>query len=175
MNLEPSNRLSKLHGRVLAQVDQLLELARDESALALEAPKVSRWNIGQQVEHLLNADTTILDRWDLVERGEAPSSQGGLRWPGMVCLGLGWIPRGKGKAPEPTRPVDVSSTELIDGLLSLRRRISQIGRDLAIHETASWRSRHPYFGALSPAQWLRFMDVHHRHHLAIVRDIRKAS
>jgi hypothetical protein len=31
--------------------------------------------------------------------------------------------------------------------------------------------RHPYFGGLTPAEWLRFIPVHHHHHLKIVRDI----
>ena len=49
-------------------------------------------------------------------------------------------------------------------------------RDLCgVLEEAGWRCKHPYFGALDIAEWMRFMDVHHRHHLKIIRDIRKAA
>ena len=41
-------------------------------------------------------------------------------------------------------------------------------------EAGGGRSRHPLFGGLGGRQWLRFVTVHHHHHLKIVRDIRRA-
>ena len=32
---------------------------------------------------------------------------------------------------------------------------------------------HPALGSFTPAQWLRFIDIHTHHHFKIIRDIKK--
>lgn len=175
MNLKPSPRLRRLHGRLIAQLDELITLTGNPELLGRRVENVSVWSVGQHLEHLLHSDTVILDRWQQIEQGRAPSSTGSPHFLGRLSLWIGWIPRGKGKAIPVVSPKDISHQELARGLTALRARIDLLGGDLAVHATASWRARHPVFGALSPTQWLRFIEVHHRHHLAIVADILQAA
>ena len=90
-------------------------------------------------------------------------------------LKTGFIPRGFGKAPGAVQPAGRDAADIAAGLQRLGQRFAELREQLPRLEEAGWRCRHPYFGALDIAEWMRFMDTHHRHHLKIVRDIRKAA
>ena len=94
---------------------------------------------------------------------------------GRVVLKTGFIPRGRGKAPRATRPAERDAEDIEAGMRRLAGRLDELLEQLPLLEEAGWRTLHPYFGALDISEWMRFMDVHHRHHLKIVRDIRKAA
>lgn len=176
MNLTPSPRLRRLHTRLLGQIDELVALTGDPAVLERRAESVSGWSVGEHIEHLLRVDTTILDRWDQIEQGRAPSASGGPKLRGLIVLWLGRIPRGKAKAAPMFTPEGIiAPDELSRALKGLRGRIDLIGADLAVHATASWRADHPILGPFSPTQWLRFIEIHHRHHLAILADILQVS
>jgi len=53
--------------RVLGQLDAFSEIAADPKLLTLEREKISRWNVGQHLRHLLLAAEGILD---LLEEAE---------------------------------------------------------------------------------------------------------
>lgn len=175
MNLKASKRIQRTLRRILDQLDRLLALAADEKQLKLSVPAVSAWSVGNHVEHLVLADFAVLDQWDRVEHGQQPSVRGGPTLVGRLCLLFGYIPRGKAQAMERIRPQDADPDDLVASLTGLRARLADFENDLAMHEMASWRAPHPVFGPLGPTQWLRFLDVHHRHHLRIVDDIQNAA
>ncbi len=157
------------------QIDGLVELAGDHSLHELEAPRVSQWTVGRQLEHLLLSDRTILDRFDrMIDGSEGPAS-GGPTPMARLLLALGYIPRGIGKAPSAVVPAGRDAADIEAGLQRLRQRFAQFSEHLPLLEEAGWRCRHHVFGALDVGEWMRFMDTHHRHHLKIVRDIRRAA
>lgn len=170
-----SSRLESSYRTVCSQVDQIAELAADHELQALAAPKVSAWSVGRQLEHLLLSDQTILDRFERLIDGREGPAPGGITAGGRLCLLLGWIPRGAGKAPEMVIPAGREPSDVQAGLERLRRRLDELGEQLPLLEQSGWRCRHPVFGALDVGEWMRFMDTHHRHHLKIVRDIRRAA
>jgi DinB superfamily len=138
------------------------------------APAVSGWSVGQQVAHLAKADLRILgDIMVTLDGGEAgrPTHRR-MTLTGRVLVGLGWLPRGIAKAPESARPEAGIRPETVRTMLceveALLAR-AEGERDKLLESRV--RIRHPYFGGLTPAQWLRFIPVHHHHHLKIVRDI----
>ncbi|HEV7844378.1 MAG TPA: hypothetical protein VGO69_11825, partial [Pyrinomonadaceae bacterium] len=57
----------------------------------------------------------------------------------------------------------------------LKRRVEQIKWRLEQIKAGPGKSMHPRMKYLTSSQWLFFADVHHRHHLAIMRDILKAA
>ena len=61
-----------------------------------------------------------------------------------------------------------------DGFPEIERGVRELAPRLGELEASGGRARHPRFGELGGHQWLRFMAVHHHHHLKIVRDIRRA-
>ena len=171
----PSDSLARGHALVAAQIDHLIELAGDHRLHDLEAVAVSAWTVGKQLEHLLLSDRSILDMFDKLTDGRQVPASGGPKLLGRVVLATGFIPRGAGKAPGATTPAGRDAADLEAGLRRLAERFDELLEQLPLLEETGWRCRHPYFGALDVSEWMRFMDVHHRHHLKIVRDIRKAA
>lgn len=172
---EPSPQLSARHAIVREQVDGLVELAADRGLHDVEAAKVSKWTVGKQLEHLLLSDETILERFERLTDGRDAPAPGGATLVGRVLLATGFIPRGAGKAPRGVVPAGRDAADIEAGLRRLAGRLDELTEQLPLLEQAGWRCKHPYFGALDIGEWMRFMDVHHRHHLKIVRDIRKAA
>ena len=170
-----SPQLLELHRLVAEQVDGLIELAGQRELHDVEAPRVSKWTVGKQLEHLMLSDKTILDRFDRLTDGREGPAPGGPTLLGRIVLKTGFIVRGVGKAPRATQPAERHREDIQGGLDRLASRLAELVEQLPLLEESGWRTRHPYFGALDIGQWMRFMDVHHRHHLKIVRDIRKAA
>jgi hypothetical protein len=170
-----SPQLTASHALVGEQIDGLIELAADRDLHGVEAAKVSKWTAGKQIEHLLLSDETILDSFDRLIDGRDGPAPGGPTLVGRVILRTGFIPRGAGKAPSAVQPAGRDEADIEAALRRLAERFAGLAEQLPLLEESGWRCRHPYFGALDIGQWMRFMDVHHRHHLKIVRDIRKAA
>ncbi|MCB1008563.1 MAG: DinB family protein [Acidobacteria bacterium] len=153
-----------------AQIDEIGALL-DDCPLDLRAPRVSGWSVGEQVDHMTQVLASGLG---LLETPGEPRPNG-INLSGRILLALRWIPRGVGKSPKGVLPRGASPEDLRERLADLRRRLDAISA--APDRLADPRPTipHPYFGALNPAQGLRFLAIHTRHHLKIVRDIRKAS
>ena len=169
----PSAKIRRFHGRVLAQLDGLLALARDPAELARHAPEVSAWSVARQLEHLLLSDRTILDGLEKIERGEIAARGGGETLLGRAILLFGKIPRGKGKAPERVQPSGLDGEAIAAALETVKSRFESL--DLARLDASAGTFAHPFFGHLTAGRWLRFVDVHHRHHGRIIDDIRRAG
>ena len=170
-----SPKLIAGHRLASEQIDGLIELAADHELHDVEAAKVSKWTIGKQLEHLMLSDRTVLDRFDRLSDGRDTPAPGGKTLLGRALLMAGFIPRGFGKSPGAVKPSGRDAADIEAGLRRLGERMAELSEQLPLLEEAGWRCRHPYFGALDIGEWMRFMDVHHRHHLKIVRDIRKAA
>lgn len=167
--------LRALHGRVLAQVDELLAVAEDPGDFPGAETAVSGWTPLLHAEHMAKADAASLHQLEAaLERSRDGEAGPPGRLSGRALLALGWIPRGLGKAPESARPANAERQQVAADLRAVRARIEAL-RD-RLDEVAAGRGRatHPIFGGLAPAQWLRFLWVHHHHHLKIVHDVRKA-
>ncbi|MDX1632619.1 MAG: DinB family protein [Thermoanaerobaculia bacterium] len=137
---------------------------------------VSGWSVGQQLQHLVRADASVAE--GLLQLLENPSAGDpfGPTLLGRLILWLGFIPRGKGRAPRSTRAEESPAADEVrkelEDVRSLfhecRRRSDEL---LALERTLA----HPVFGGLTIPQWFRFVEVHHEHHLKIVREIRSGS
>lgn len=158
--------------RDVVRIAQQFELMRDFCAAAdRHSSRISGWSVGQHVDHLIKADQSIFVRFPAPEE-EAPPQVTPL---GRFVLWTGWIPRGKGKAPSATQPEAPERDALIEGIDGIERLFEQaIELPEALADPAPI-AKHPYFGGLNRAQWLRFVQVHHHHHAKIVRDILRAS
>ena len=170
-----SSKLIAGHRKVGEQIDGLIELAAVHELHDVQAAKISQWTIGKQLEHLLLSDQTVLDRFERLIDGRHSPAPGGKTMVGRALLWTGFIPRGFGKSPRAVQPSGRDAVDIEAGLQRLGERMGELTEQLPLLEEAGWRCRHPYFGALDIGEWMRFMDVHHRHHLKIVGDIRKAA
>ncbi len=167
--------LDELYRQVLAQVDGLVRLAAEHDLHGVAAPRVSKWTVGMQLEHLLLSDETLLDRFDRLVDGREGPAPGGPTLLGRTLLAIGFFPRGFGKAPQGVVPAGRDPSDIEAGLQRVRQRFDELAEHLPLLEEAGWRCRHPILGAFDVGQWMRFLVIHHHHHLKIIADIRKAA
>jgi len=155
-----------------AQLARVAGLLREEpDATALRSESVSRWSIGEQLDHALQAVEVGLAR--LAEPGEP--IRRGISLVGRILLRVGRLPRGVGKSPKAILPRPSNRADLATTLDEVRARLRSLAAQAEV-----WRSKrpvvlHPYFGGLTPRQTVRMLAVHTDHHLRIVHDIRRAA
>lgn len=161
--------------QLAGQLDEITRMVRFEPALlALRADRVSRWSIGQQIDHILK----VLEAGQrfLGSAGErGPVLPRGMNLTGRLLLSLGWIPRGVGKSPKGVVPADETPGDLAERAARMRKAYCDTPLAEAVLADPTPVFPHPYFGGLTALQGLRFLAIHTHHHLKIVADIRRAS
>jgi hypothetical protein len=169
--------------RTLRSQRQLLALLRHWDELLADAPtanrrsdRLSRWSVAQHVQHLLAADALVLPRLTAALGQPAPGPASRLSLVGRLVLWSGYIPRGRGRAPEPTRPSDQPEPAALRTQLAAEvAAVEGLGEHHGRLPGLATGIDHPYFGRLDGAQWMRFLEVHHRHHAKIVTAILAAT
>ena len=163
--------IKKLTARLIGELD-LLRGYLDSAEII--APSVSKWSIGEQIEHLLFVDARTCERI----ANPSPSNQIEIRRATLLSrlpVMLGFIPRGKIKAPEVAIPKKISKDALVAELGLVKERVM----NLPTIEQELLESRdlipHPRLGGLTRKEWLRFLQVHQHHHLKIIQDILRAQ
>lgn len=150
------------------------ELAeRCKNKLDLQVTRVSKWSFGKQLEHLYLSTHYVLDRLDEAMAGQNPAGRMGVYGYGLLVGGF--IPRGVFPTIPPLEPRGGTLDQIEPLRESLTKRLEQLAWDLSQIKASTGRSRHPRMKYLTASQWLFFGDIHHRHHLAIMRDIAKAG
>lgn len=168
---DPYTTRDSLSG-VRAGIDRCLERTADLDGLGVSAPEVSAWSVQDHLEHLLLSDRNVLN-WVLkaLARPNPAAREQFPREIGVALLAHGSIPRGRGPAPDFTLPDGLEIRSLSEGLERLRDLadglLTRIGEIEACRRTLP----HHVLGHFTPAEWLRFLHLHHRHHEAIIRDI----
>jgi hypothetical protein len=157
---------------LIAGVERCRALADDEARLLASDDGVSAWTVGLHVQHLWRSDSGILGWIQTRLDDPAPAvGAGGPTRTGRAVLVSGWIPRGRAKAPERSEPGTLDIDGLPDRLAELRALADALEPRLRDIHACSATMEHPILGHFTPAQWLRFLDIHHRHHDKIIRDI----
>lgn len=127
-------------------------------------PSVSNSTVGWQIEHSLKTIHQILQ---VVKASNPAEYQWKFNKSKLFISILGFIPRGKAKAPKAVLPDENISEESL--LLSLQKV------KLALQEWDSFDKNcyfpHPYFGKLNKKSTEWFLNLHTNHHLKIVNDI----
>ncbi len=163
------------------QLDALLEMARVPETLETRRESISKWSVGEQMQHVTLVDGGILrmlEKASLPVPGGASNSSGDMADKGPTMIGrcmllLGFIPRGRGKAPSFVMPSETRYDQVEPSLAAVRQRFADL--DLVPLTRAGALARHHVFGHLNGTCWLRFVDIHHHHHWKIIRDMLRAA
>jgi hypothetical protein len=164
---------ARVLANVLGACDDALGLL-DSGADAL-APSVSGWSVLQHLEHVALTNRAIARAVRTIEsgRGEPGARPGAF---GERVLQSGRIPRGRARHPEIAAPKARPVREDVRVQLEESRgELEVFGPqmdDLAAREETV---AHFALGAFRAVEWIRFADVHTRHHLRIARRILKAA
>jgi len=132
------------------------------------APQISAWSVGMHVHHCCLSMHAIRDR--LADS----SSRAPWTWRsliGRLVLRRGRLPRGRAQAPKVARPTADLSHE---GLHAQLEDAEQAVADMRALEPERW-IRHFALGTMRRDDAVRFIGIHNRHHLSIIRDILGAS
>ena len=129
--------------------------------------KVSTGTVFWHLEHTLKVIVGIVS--SLRESDEnAYSYQWNLKR--LILFKMGFFPRGVGKSPKVVLPATKEgSSEEIKALLE---QIQLLEKDWVQLSSKKW-FLHVYFGRLNKARAHRFLKIHTKHHLKIIRDIRQ--
>lgn len=169
--MDPACDLERLAGRL---DETVVVLGWPDERLYARVPGVSEWSPAQHVDHVLRTLEAIWTRVGTLLEASAPEvrAQARPRLLARVVLLARWIPRGRGRAPQAVhpdpRPVRHRLREALRDETRRLERWADRREDIA---DAAGALAHPQLGALDAGQWIRFADVHTRHHLAIVADL----
>lgn len=146
----------------------VVDLRAAVASAAVHVPAVSNWSVGMHVHHCCLAMTRICESLN-ASIPPTPPSPFSMRT--TVVLLSGRIPRGRGKAPDPSRPTEDASPEELGSLLD---RCDQLLSEARALDSQHWFN-HFAFGVLGRDKTLRFIGIHNRHHLRIIADIMSAQ
>ncbi len=131
---------------------------------SLQKAAISKWSVGMQIEHALISTHGICQA--LIDSKPYPGKvkKGFIR--GVIML-TGFIPRGRGKAPQASLPNEkITEPELYERLSKAR----EVAQKAAMSAPDSWW-KHAIFGIMKRDEALKFTGIHNKHHLKIIQDI----
>jgi hypothetical protein len=150
------------------QIERMRTLARStEAQLCTRQERISAWSPAEHLDHTQKVSMSIVRR--LGDKSAKPSPRG-INLMGRVILLLGWIPRGRGNAPERLRGAVCTGAHIEEALGRLEQALDALPLD-ALSASQLPIVPHPLFRSLTPSQALRFIVVHTNHHLRIVDEI----
>jgi hypothetical protein len=142
----------------LSQIDALIPLINKSN------PKVSKSNVGWQLDHALKVFNAVCD-W--TEKSNPKDYKWTFNFWRSILFPLGFIPRGKAKAPKLVLPPEnIKPEDLKSQIKTARNHVESLKK---LPKKAYFK--HFVFGMLPKKQTLRFLEMHTKHHLKIVRDI----
>jgi len=137
-------------------------------------PEISGWCALEHVSHVALANELIVRNLEtlaansgmlLLSEGE-PSSEA------LAVLVSGRIPRGVAQSPRMVRPpAKIDRALLGDWLQTAERGFAKFAQQSAQLAAAPGRVPHQLLGPLSATLWVRFANVHTRHHLSIANEL----
>lgn len=154
---------------------QLKELQSLIPLADLVAPEVSHWSVGEHLEHCALAVNRTAQGFEIALMTGPQAVPGGPSLAAKIILWTGFIPRGKGKAPKAVEPKKLDADALHTALEKERNKLRELKPKIPGLIAAGWKLPHPIFGPLTPLQWLRFTEIHIRHHVKVIDDIRKVA
>ncbi|RKR81499.1 DinB family protein [Mucilaginibacter gracilis] len=136
-------------------------------------PPGGGWSYGEVYSHILQANLASLVAIERCANGTGKIDDKRLGLPAQFIFLVGSFPI-KFKAPEKiaAQVNNIGKEEARNLLVKLKTRIEQLAPVINKSSTFS-KIKHPSLGLLNAKQWLRFIDIHTRHHLKQLNRIEK--
>ena len=149
-----STKQIKILNNLLSQIEENIPSKDKENA------SISISTVGWQLDHALKVFNKVSE-W--VANSNPEDYKRKFNFWRSVLFPLGYFPRGKVKAPK-----FITTEDLNNQLQTAKNHITNL-KDLP----DGVYFKHPIFNMLTKKQTLRFLEMHTKHHLKIVRDILK--
>lgn len=126
---------------------------------------VSQSSIGWHIDHSLIVINSIVAQ---LKKSNPQAYKWKFNWKRTYIQTINKFPRGKGKAPKAVQPTETSSVEVLNSKLEIANK--------SIIELENLESNnffmHPYFGNLNLKTSIWLLELHTKHHLEIIKDIK---
>jgi len=150
--------------------DMLNSIAEEDFQLT---PPIGGWSYSEVYSHIFDASLLAMQPMEDCITGTGQERK--TAFAVKVILFIGSLPPGKFKVPEKlvSRVKKISKAEaeafINEFLLRLQKDEAHIGNasDLI-------KNKHPRLGYLNAVQWLRFIEIHLKHHLKQLKRIEKS-
>ena len=129
---------------------------------------VSKSSVGWHIEHtLLVVNATI----DALKKSDPNKYKRKFNFPKILVFTINKIPRGRAQSPRWLQPTNNSTVEVLKNHFNITK-----GKlaELQILKANNY-IEHPVFGKLNLKPSIRFLEIHTKHHIDIIRDIIKAN
>lgn len=134
-------------------------------------PDISGWSIGEQLYHITLANASIPKLIERMKAGTLGNEEDQPQPERIALIEQGVIPGG-GQAPKRVVPPSDLSIDLLsrdyDRMRKATQRLAPLLDEL---HAIPRRFPHMFFGPLSAVEWVRFMEIHTRHHMRIIEKI----
>jgi hypothetical protein len=147
--------------KVEAQLKELSELLKFCKNINKTVSEVS---VGWHIEHSL---LVIKQITATVAQSDPKLFKSKFNFNRFWVFLLGYIPRGKAKAPRVVIPSEDLTLELLEESINQTHQALAYLKDCE----ANQYFMHPFFGALNRDQTIKFLFIHTKHHLKIIKDI----
>ena len=131
------------------------------------------WSHAQLYSHIIHVNKLSLISIERCINRTANKDSRRTDWRIRLIMLLGKLPPGRIKAPEriAAKVSQITKEEAKNQLLRFSERLDQISTKISL-APPDQKISHPRMGPLSALQWLRFIDIHTRHHISQLSRIR---
>ncbi len=129
-------------------------------------PKISDADVAWHIDHSLKVINNVIIA---LQSSDPELYKNNFSFLGRVFFMLGFFPRGKAKAPKHVKPPKVILKE--DLISQIKQAKSHIKILASLDKNAYFK--HPLFGNINTIRVSRFLVLHTKHHLKIIKDILK--
>ncbi len=171
------NRLSAMDVTKLNHtIDTWIDALQDcDPAYLLEKPDGESWSLGQVFMHLLNETGYYIEQMEHCLENDGNES-GQMDERAKLMFANNELPDKKIKGdPESTDKITQpeSKTGLLQQMLELKIQLISLCKRINDGKSAG-KAKHPGLGYFDAEEWLRFADMHLRHHLRQKKRIEEA-
>lgn len=144
--------------------DEFAELENYITQRDVKNVAVSQADVAWHLDHMLKTINLISEN---LKNSNPNDYSSGFSLQQLIVFTTGTIPRGVAQSPQAVRPPDVILKDSI--YLQLKEAKERINAITSLDKDAF--IEHPVFKTLDRDQTRRFIEIHTRHHLKIVKDI----
>jgi hypothetical protein len=149
----------------MKSIEELVsELEAHIDKFELKNSRISNGSVGWHIAHSLLTINTIIRA---LKHSDPAQYKWSLNFPRLLVYTMNKIPRGRAKAPSVVRPrEDLDAGFLRKQVLQTKEKLSELDKLGSNHYLD-----HPYFGKVNLRPAGKFIRLHTKHHVDIIRDI----
>lgn len=171
MNIHDINKNISLNLKVYQEI--LKNVPEDEF---FRSPQIGSWSVSEVYCHIIHVTTVSLLAIEKCLHGKQMRSSSSLPFITKIIFLFGQFPPIKLKAPEniAAKTKKIEKEEARNGLIKVIQRLDSTVARLS-KSSSNCRISHPKLGMLNSYEWLRFIDIHNKHHLKQIKKIQKIN